>query len=137
MRSPADIRLFVADVDGTIGTSDKRVTQRTRAIVERLRAAGIGLSLTSRRPPRGAALAWRGEAEWPERSRVRASAAGWQRYCTGVTHPDANKASAVRSLTRMVDVPLTKIACIGDMPSDVLMFGVAGLSIPMGKASPE
>ena len=31
----------------------------------------------------------------------------------------------------------TQIAAIGDMPTDVLMFGVAGMSIAMGNASPE
>ena len=52
-----------------------------------------------------------------------------------VTHPDANKGMVVRNLSRMLDVPLAEIATIGDMPNDVLMFGLGGLSIAMGNAS--
>jgi beta-phosphoglucomutase family hydrolase len=35
----------------------------------------------------------------------------------------------------LLDVPLEAIAAIGDMPNDVLMFGIAGTSIAMGNAS--
>ena len=34
-------------------------------------------------------------------------------------------------------IPLEQIAAIGDMPNDVLMFGIAGMSIAMGNASPD
>jgi hydroxymethylpyrimidine pyrophosphatase-like HAD family hydrolase len=54
------------------------------------------------------------------------SAARSQPYYLDVTHPDANKATAVRWLSRTLDVPLAQIACIGDMPSDVLMFALGG-----------
>ena len=43
----------------------------------------------------------------------------------------------VRLASRFLDIPLEEIAVIGDMPNDVLMFGVAGLSIAMGNASLE
>ncbi len=43
----------------------------------------------------------------------------------------------VRLASRFLDVPLEQIATIGDMPNDVLMFGVAGTSIAMGNASLE
>ncbi|MCJ2011183.1 Cof-type HAD-IIB family hydrolase [Methylobacterium sp. J-076] len=47
------IRLVVSDVDGTLVTSDKRLTQATVAAVTRLRAAGIGFTIASARPPVG------------------------------------------------------------------------------------
>jgi Cof subfamily protein (haloacid dehalogenase superfamily) len=83
------------------------------------------------------ALVARCEAELRRRFGAHVSAARSQSYYLDVTHPDANKAMAVRFLSRMLEVPLAQIACIGDMPSDVLMFGLGGLSIAMGNASPE
>jgi len=43
----------VADVDGTLLTGDKRLTERTIAAVHRLRAFGIPFMVTSSRPPMG------------------------------------------------------------------------------------
>jgi len=54
-----------------------------------------------------------------------------------VTHPDANKGSVVRFLSRAYDIPPERIATIGDMPDDLLMFAHSGLSIAMGNASHE
>ena len=48
-----DVRLVVADVDGTLVTPDKLVTQRARAVIRRIIEAGIGFTITSGRPPRG------------------------------------------------------------------------------------
>ncbi|MBB1091434.1 HAD family phosphatase [Rhodopseudomonas palustris] len=47
------IALVVSDVDGTLVTSDKRLTDRSRAAVAKLEQAGIGFTLTSSRPPVG------------------------------------------------------------------------------------
>ncbi|MCJ2054715.1 Cof-type HAD-IIB family hydrolase [Methylobacterium sp. J-070] len=47
------IALVISDVDGTLVTSDKRLTDATVAAVGRLRAAGIGFSIASARPPIG------------------------------------------------------------------------------------
>lgn len=47
------IALVVSDIDGTLVTSDKRLTEATRAAVERLRQAGIGFTVASSRPPIG------------------------------------------------------------------------------------
>jgi len=52
-RTPATIRLLVADVDGTLVTHDKVLTQRARAAVAKMRSAGIQFAITSGRPPRG------------------------------------------------------------------------------------
>lgn len=47
------IALVISDVDGTLLTSDKRLTDSARAAVARLHDAGIGFTLTSSRPPVG------------------------------------------------------------------------------------
>lgn len=47
------IRLVVSDVDGTLLTPDKRITEATRAAVKRLHAAGIGFTIVSSRPTVG------------------------------------------------------------------------------------
>jgi hypothetical protein len=43
----------------------------------------------------------------------------------------------VASLARMLDIPASAIATIGDMPNDVLMFAKGGFSIAMGNASDQ
>jgi Cof subfamily protein (haloacid dehalogenase superfamily) len=47
------ISLMLSDVDGALVTDDKLVTPRARAAVAELRAAHIGFTITSGRPPRG------------------------------------------------------------------------------------
>lgn len=50
------IKLMLADVDGTLVTNDKVLTDRAIAAVGKLRAAGITFAVTSGRPPRGMAM---------------------------------------------------------------------------------
>jgi len=66
-----------------------------------------------------------------------ASAARSQPYYLDVTHPDANKGTVVTMLSKLLAVPASEIATIGDMPNDVLMFRKGGLSIAMGNAGAE
>ena len=66
-----------------------------------------------------------------------ASAARSQPYYLDVTHPDANKGTVVAALAKFLSLPPARIATIGDMPNDVLMFRRSGLSIAMGNAGPE
>jgi Cof subfamily protein (haloacid dehalogenase superfamily) len=47
------IALVVSDVDGTLLTKDKRLTDANKAAVQRLHAAGIGFTITSSRPTIG------------------------------------------------------------------------------------
>jgi Cof subfamily protein (haloacid dehalogenase superfamily) len=47
------ISALVSDVDGTLVTDDKILTEATRAAVARLGAAGITFAIISSRPPRG------------------------------------------------------------------------------------
>jgi Cof subfamily protein (haloacid dehalogenase superfamily) len=239
----SQIKLFIADVDGTLITQKRVLTDRACQAVDRLRAAGIQFAVTSGRPPRGMAMLvgplklttpiasfnggmfvkpdlttvmeqrtlplavareivdyllqaglgvfvyrganWfirdphgahvakeqatvqfeptvipdlhsvldgavkivgvsddlplvaRAETELRQRVGAHASAARSQPYYLDVTHPEANKGMVVRLASRFLDVPLEQIATIGDMPNDVLMFGVSGMSIAMGNASLE
>lgn len=48
-----DVRLVIADVDGTLVTKDKMLTPATVEAVKRLRDAGVKFSVTSGRPPLG------------------------------------------------------------------------------------
>lgn len=50
------VRLVIADVDGTLVTHDKILTQRAAQSVFRLREAGVQFAVTSGRPPRGMAM---------------------------------------------------------------------------------
>jgi Cof subfamily protein (haloacid dehalogenase superfamily) len=59
MQAPTNskpIRLVIADVDGTLVTQEKILTERAIQSVFRLRAAGIKFAVTSGRPPRGMAM---------------------------------------------------------------------------------
>jgi Cof subfamily protein (haloacid dehalogenase superfamily)/HAD superfamily hydrolase (TIGR01509 family) len=236
------IKLLIADVDGTLLTGDKVLTDRARDAVARLRAAGVEFTVTSGRPPRGLARlvaplnitapmaafnggvyvtpeltilaqrtlapdvaaqavdhllqagldvwVYRG-AEWylrdrngfrvsreihnvgfeptviedlhdvldsaikivgvsEDRSRVaqseaelgarlgtQASAARSTPFYLDVTHPEANKGMVVRQAARILGIPVQQIATIGDMPTDIHMLSVAGLSVAMGNGGDE
>lgn len=49
-------RLVLSDVDGTLVTNDKRLTDRAIAAVHELHEAGIEFAVTSGRPPRGMSM---------------------------------------------------------------------------------
>ncbi len=53
MNHPQDIKLLLSDVDGTLVTHDKVLTEAARAAAGDLHLAGNGLALTSARPPLG------------------------------------------------------------------------------------
>jgi Cof subfamily protein (haloacid dehalogenase superfamily) len=53
-RPPAGkISAIISDVDGTLVTDDKRLTERSRAAVAAVRRSGLPICLISSRPPRG------------------------------------------------------------------------------------
>jgi len=60
-----------------------------------------------------------------------------QSYYLDITHPLANKGTAVSELARLLAVPLSEMAVIGDGGNDVAMFERSGLSIAMGNAGAE
>jgi Cof subfamily protein (haloacid dehalogenase superfamily) len=65
------------------------------------------------------------------------TAARSQPYYIDVTNPDANKGEVVQDLSARYAIPREKIATLGDMPNDVLMFAHSGMSIAMGNADSE
>jgi Cof subfamily protein (haloacid dehalogenase superfamily) len=56
MTEPGPISLLLADVDGTLVTEQKVLTERAVNAVRALREKGIGFAVTSGRPPRGMAM---------------------------------------------------------------------------------
>jgi Cof subfamily protein (haloacid dehalogenase superfamily) len=56
MSGQRDIRLLLADVDGTLVTQEKVLTDQTVAVAQEMRDAGITLAITSGRPPRGMSM---------------------------------------------------------------------------------
>ena len=239
---PSPIRLLLADVDGTLVTQQKVLTDRAIEAVAKLDAAGIIFAITSGRPPRGMSMlieplkiktpiagfngglfvnpdlsiidaktlprdvaeaavktiedhkldVWIYRAnDWFVRTRHgphvdreewtvkfeptvvpnfddkldgvvkivgvsddlkavevaetdarhqfgdHVSAARSQPYYLDVTHPQANKGGVVKRLSEQFKIPTENIATIGDMPNDVLMFALSGLSIAMGNASAD
>lgn len=56
MAEKRKISLVLADVDGTLVTEQKLLTERAQAAVHSLRGAGIRFAVTSGRPPKGMAM---------------------------------------------------------------------------------
>jgi Cof subfamily protein (haloacid dehalogenase superfamily) len=56
MADKRKISLVLADVDGTLVTEQKVLTERSQAAVHRMREAGIRFAITSGRPPKGMAM---------------------------------------------------------------------------------
>jgi Cof subfamily protein (haloacid dehalogenase superfamily) len=241
-RNPQQIELVLADVDGTLVTDEKELTDRAIAAVRSLGDAGVKFAVTSGRPPRGMQMlveplrltlplaafngglfarpdmsvieersidsslvaqiveligkheldVWlyrgsdwllrdahaahvkkeadtvrfapsvvesfdgitegiakivgisddldrvaKAEADTRERFGDRVSAARSQPYYLDVTHPEANKGAVLHYFSRKYEIPLERIATLGDQPNDMLMFDGAGLSIAMGNAGDE
>ena len=57
-----------------------------------------------------------------------------QDYYLDITHPEARKGHALRAIAQLLGVPVEETAALGDMPNDISMLAVAGLSIAMGNA---
>jgi HAD superfamily hydrolase (TIGR01484 family) len=56
MAEKRKISLVLADVDGTLVTEEKVLTERALKAVSALQSAGIRFAITSGRPPRGMAM---------------------------------------------------------------------------------
>ncbi len=77
------------------------------------------------------------EGEMRDRFGDLVSVARSQPHYLDITHPKANKGEILRHLSRELGIPHEAVATIGDMPNDVLMFALSGLSIALGQASDE
>jgi Cof subfamily protein (haloacid dehalogenase superfamily) len=56
MQPPTKIELLLSDVDGTLVTKEKKLTERARRAVLALKSRGVRFAITSGRPPRGMAM---------------------------------------------------------------------------------
>jgi Cof subfamily protein (haloacid dehalogenase superfamily) len=56
MTTTQPITLVIADVDGTLVTKEKLLTERAIASIHKMREAGIKFAITSGRPPQGMAM---------------------------------------------------------------------------------
>ena len=140
------VQLVLSDVDGTLLTSDKVLTDATVDAVRALHDAGIRFTVTSSRPPQGLAMlieplaidvpigAFNGGLFVDSALRVidqhppavdDATGAAAKVVGVGDDHPRAAAAE--------VSVGAT----IGDGGNDTLMFARPGTSIAMGNASDE
>ena len=54
-----------------------------------------------------------------------------------LTHPDADKGSALETVCRQMDIPLTDVMAMGDSESDLAMLRLAGLGIAMDNSPDE
>jgi len=77
------------------------------------------------------------ERDLRTRSNMHISATRSADFYLDVTHYDANKGSAILSLSKLLGIDTLNVATVGDMPTDVLMFRRSGMSIAMGNASRE
>lgn len=242
LSAPARISLLVSDIDGTLVTKEKHLTDANIAAAERLAKAGVKLSFVSSRPPAGFAMltgplkmtapigAFNGgailnpdlsvieatyvppgaarialaafaefgidgwlfagsrwyvahdtgiyvpkerrtiqqeplvvasfethldeigklvgssedfdrvaacEAALQDRLGTQATARRSQNYYLDVTPFGFDKGVAARRIARVLDVPISEVAVIGDMANDLPMFEVAAYKIAMGNGIDE
>lgn len=79
----------------------------------------------------------RAESELDNLHGIAISATRSSNYYLDVTHADANKGAVILTLSKMLDIPAERIATIGDMQTDALMFRQSGVSIAMGNATDD
>ena len=77
------------------------------------------------------------EAELKQHGSPSISATRSSPYYLDVTDVRANKGEVVLNLSKMLDIPTERIATIGDMTTDTLMFRQSGISIAMGNATDD
>ena len=77
------------------------------------------------------------EAELKEHGSPSISATRSSPYYLDVTDARANKGEVIVNLSKMLGIPAERIATIGDMNTDTLMFRKSGISIAMGNATDD
>lgn len=114
MNDKPPIKLLLADVDGTLVDSKKRITPRAAEAIRKLEEAGIGFAITSGRPPRGMKTV-------AETVKVTAPIAAFN----GGTLVKPGSFDVIESLTLPRDIAEQVIARIGQEGLDVWVY--AGL----------
>ena len=93
--SAARPKLLLADVDGTLVTKEKILTDRAKEAVKKLRAAGIEFAITSGRPPRGMQMLIEPARRSPRPSRRSTAGCSSSRTC-----PSSRSACSARTSSR-------------------------------------
>jgi Cof subfamily protein (haloacid dehalogenase superfamily) len=136
-----DAWVFVGDVwyltnpDGAYVPRERRTVGYDGVLVQRFDDVDLDAVDKIVGSTADAPLLERVEAQLQARLEGRANAARSQSYYLDITHLLANKGDAVRELAKRRNVPLERVAVLGDMTNDIAMFEIAGTSIAMGQAS--
>jgi Cof subfamily protein (haloacid dehalogenase superfamily) len=128
-------RWLVQRLDGPYVSHEQRTVGFAPTVVQDLRPHldGVGKIVGV---SEDFALLERGEAGLRRPLGEDASVVRSQKYYLDVTHPRANKGTAVLALAAHLGVSTSAVATIGDGFNDIAMFAQAGLSIAMGNAAP-
>ncbi|WP_250473831.1 HAD family hydrolase [Caballeronia sp. GAFFF1] len=136
-----DAWVFVGDVwyltnpDGAYVPRERRTVGYDGVLVQRFDDVDLDAVDKIVGSTADAPLLERVEAQLQTQLEGRANAARSQSYYLDITHLLANKGDAVRELAKRRNVPLQRVAVLGDMTNDIAMFEIAGTSIAMGQAS--
>jgi len=136
-----DAWVFVGDVwyltnpDGAYVPRERRTVGYDGVLVQRFDDVDLDAVDKIVGSTADAPLLERVEQDLQKRLEGHANAARSQSYYLDITHVLANKGDAVRELARRRNVPLERVAVLGDMTNDIAMFDIAGVSIAMGQAS--
>ena len=98
MAEKRKISLVLADVDGTLVTEEKVLTERAQAAVHSLREAGIRFAITSGRPPQG-----HGHAVRSRSSSIRRSPASTAGSSSSPTSRSSSRRRVPADVARQVD----------------------------------
>ena len=110
MTESPPVRLLLADVDGTLVTQKKMLTEQAKAAVRDLNQAGIQFAITSGRPPHGMTML-------VEPLGLTTPIAGFNGGV--ITHPDL---SVIETRTLPADVAKTALKVILDKGLDVWVY---------------
>jgi Cof subfamily protein (haloacid dehalogenase superfamily) len=127
---------LVRDADGPRIDLEERAVQFPPTVVN---AFGAALDMANKIVGVSDDFALLGRCEGEMRTLLAGGAfvARSQRYYLDITHPLANKGTAVLALAKLLAIPMAEIAVIGDGGNDVAMFEQSGFSIAMSNASPD
>lgn len=126
---------YLTNQEGTYVPLETRTVGYEGVLVTRFDDVDLGEVDKIVGSPADTALLARVESSVQKQLEGRGHAARSQTYYLDITSLEANKGTAVRELAQLANVPLERVAVLGDMGNDVAMFEIAGVSIAMGQAS--
>jgi Cof subfamily protein (haloacid dehalogenase superfamily) len=138
-RCGVDVWLYTADQWVVLGRSGAYVEQEVKTIVtEPTVVADLSSHLCRAAKIVGVSEDFTALAHCEEQLNSElagaASVSRSQPYYLDVTPPGLNKGTLVSALAARLDIPLKRVAVVGDMENDVSMFRRVGVAIAMGNA---